>query len=121
MAHLARPLWLLAGGLALVLGALGVVLPVLPTTPFVLLAAFCFARSSPRIAAYLEEHRIFGPMIEDWRRTGAIAPRYKRIAVGMMGAALGLSLVMGVPVRVLIIQVVAIALAATYVLSRPSH
>ncbi|MEM8591704.1 MAG: YbaN family protein [Pseudomonadota bacterium] len=115
-----RPFWIVFGALALLLGAIGVVLPVLPTTPFVILAAFAFAKGSPRLARMLEEHRVFGPIIEDWRAHGAIAPRYKLIAMVMMGGALILSFALGVPRWVLGVQVVCIAGAATYILTRPN-
>ena len=72
---LMKPFWFALGFLALGLGALGVVLPLLPTTPFVLLAAFAFARSSERWHAWLLNHRIFGPIITDWREHGAIRAR----------------------------------------------
>ncbi len=85
----ARPLWqrLLwgAGGvLALALGLVGIVLPLLPTTPFVLLAAFCFSRSSARAERWLLEHPRFGPMLRDWRISRAIPRRAKQIAWSMM-------------------------------------
>ncbi|MEM9438072.1 MAG: YbaN family protein [Pseudomonadota bacterium] len=117
---LARPFWFALGALALALGGLGVVLPVLPTTPFVILAAFAFAKGSPRVARYLEEHRVFGPMIADWRAHGAIATRYKLIALIMMGGALLLSFYLGFPGWVIAVQAVCIALAALFILSRPS-
>ena len=54
------------------LGAVGVVLPVLPTTPFLLVAAWCFARSSPSLARVLHENRWFGPLLRDWDRYGVV-------------------------------------------------
>ena len=63
-------LWL-AGTVALGLGIVGVVLPGLPTTPFVLLAAACYAKASPRLHRWLRAHRLFGPMVRDWRNTAA--------------------------------------------------
>lgn len=116
----AKPLWALAGGLALALGLVGVVLPVLPTTPFVILAAFCFAKSLPRVARWLEEHRVFGPMIADWREHGAIAPRYKAIALIMMAAAFLASVWAGFGPTVLIVQALCLSLAATFIISRPN-
>ncbi|WP_225782898.1 YbaN family protein [Xenophilus sp. Marseille-Q4582] len=62
---------------ALVLAVLGVILPGLPTTPFVLLAAWAAARSSPRLAAWLGRHRLFGPMIRDWQAGGRVSRRAK--------------------------------------------
>lgn len=113
--------WCIAGGLALALGGIGVVLPLLPTTPLVLLAAFCFARGSPRLARMLERHRVFGPIIADWRANGAIAPRYKLIAHLMMGGAFGLSLAVGVPWPLLLVQALCLMGASAYILSRPSR
>lgn len=115
-----KPFFLVAGALALFLAALGVLLPVLPTTPFIILAAVCFARSSPRLATWLEDHRVFGPMIANWREYGAIAPKYKLIAVVMMTAAFVGSLWAGLSATVLGIQGACLVLAATYVLSRPN-
>lgn len=79
-----RWFWRLLAALALALGAIGVVLPGLPTTPFVLLAAFAAARGSPRLHAWLHAHRVFGPMIADWQREGAVSLRAKRAAIGSM-------------------------------------
>ncbi|MEM9708261.1 MAG: YbaN family protein [Pseudomonadota bacterium] len=115
-----RALWLCLGLLALALGAIGVVLPILPTTPFVILAAFCFSKSSPRLQAWLENSRLFGPMIADWRRNGAIAPRYKAVSLVTMGVVFLASVVFEVAPTVLVVQAVAITGAATYILTRPS-
>ncbi len=115
-----RILWLTLGGLALFAGTIGIVLPLLPTTPFVILAAFAFSKSSPRLHDYLTRHPRFGPMIADWRSHGAIAPRYKALAVSMMLAAIMLSLMLAVPTRVLLIQALCMAGAAAFVLSRPN-
>lgn len=115
-----RALWFSLGLVALALGLVGVVLPLLPTTPFVILAAWCFARSSQRLHDWLLAHRLFGPMIRDWRDNGAIAPWAKRTAVAMMAAAFALSLMLGVPGRVLVLQAVVLVAAAGFILSRPS-
>lgn len=74
----------MAGVLSLGLGILGIFLPLLPTTPFVLLAAFCFSRSSTRCEAWLLDHPRFGPMIRDWRQHRAIPWRAKQLAWTMM-------------------------------------
>ncbi len=116
-----RQAWFLLGLLSLAVGFVGVFLPLLPTTPLVILAAFAFSKSSPRFESWLLRHRIFGPIIADWRSNGAIAPRFKAIAVGMMAAVFGLSLAMSVPGYVLIVQGVVLSLAATFVLTRPSY
>ncbi len=75
-----RPLWWALAWIALALAALGVLLPGLPTTPFVLVAAWAAARGSPRLHAWLLAHRLFGPMIADWQRAGAVHRRAKWMA-----------------------------------------
>lgn len=102
------------------LGALGVILPVLPTTPFVILAAFAFGKSSPRLRAWLLRSQLFGPMIAQWEAHGAIPTRVKGFACAMMGAVFLLSLYGGAPRGVLIAQALGITLGAGYVLTRPS-
>lgn len=79
-----RGLWALAGVTSLVLGIVGAFLPVLPTVPFVLLAAFCFSRGSRRAEDWLLNHRVFGPMVRDWRANHSIPWRVKQLAWGMM-------------------------------------
>jgi len=115
-----RSLWVSAGCIALALGAVGVILPLLPTTPLVLLAAFCFARGSPRLRALLVGSRSFGPIIADWEAHGAIAPRYKAMACGAMALVFLASLIMGLNWRLIGIQVLCMGAAAAYVLTRPS-
>ena len=79
-----RVLWLLAGACSLLTGIVGIFLPVLPTTPFVLLAAFCFSRGSQRWEDWLLQHRRFGPMVRDWRANRAVPLRAKQLAWLMM-------------------------------------
>lgn len=87
-----RMLMTLAGLLALGLGVLGVFLPGLPTTPFVLLAAACFARASPRLHAWLLQHRGLGPMLRDWEAHRNLTRRTKAVAVGSMLVMVGISM-----------------------------
>ena len=70
------------------LGLAGVFLPLLPTTPFLLLAAGCFARSSPAFHDWLLTHRLLGPYIRDWKRDRSIPLTAKVTAVSMMAASL---------------------------------
>jgi uncharacterized protein len=72
--------YLLLAWIALALGLIGVVLPGLPTTPFILLAAWAAARGSTRLHRWMRAHRLFGPMIRDWEAHGAVSRRAKWIA-----------------------------------------
>ena len=118
--YLARLLWRGAGFLALGLGALGVILPLLPTTPFVILAAFCFAQGAPSLHARLLDSRLFGPSLRDWQASGAIAPRYKLVAITMMIAAFLVALAASAPPVALVVQVLCMSLAAVFILTRPN-
>lgn len=115
----ARALYLLLGFLALGCGIAGVVLPLVPTTPFLLLAAFAFARSSPRLHDWLVGHPRLGPPIQDWRDGGCIAPRVKAIAVATMVLVLAMSWLAEVRPLVLGIQAGVLALVALFILTRP--
>lgn len=92
--HTTQPLplgvqWLLRAlaVVSLALGFLGIFLPVLPTTPFVLLAAWAAARSSPTLLAWLERHPMFGQMLRDWRKGGMVSRKAKWGATGTMAAS----------------------------------
>jgi uncharacterized membrane protein YbaN (DUF454 family) len=92
-----RSPWFYLGWLAIGLGALGVPLPLLPTTPFVLLAAWCFARSSRRWHDWLHRSALFGPILESWARDRCMPLRAKVVALTMMSGVGGTSLLFAVP------------------------
>jgi hypothetical protein len=92
--RLVRGICLATGISALFLGALGVVLPVLPTTPFVLLAAACFARSSERFHDWLLATRVAGPVIREWQLHRAMAPGVKRWAFVLLVVSFGTSILL---------------------------
>lgn len=81
-----RNLWVykLAGFAALGLGIAGIFLPLLPTTPFALVAAYFFSKSSPKWHSFLINHKIFGPLILDWQKYGRISIRAKVLSVSMI-------------------------------------
>ena len=86
-----RWLWLICGTLCLVLGFIGIVLPLLPTTPFVLLAAYCYSQGSARYEQWLLAHPRFGPMVRDWRGQHAVPLRAKQFAWTMMAISSGIA------------------------------
>src|SRR5262245_11916648 len=89
--------WLHIGlGLLFVgLAALGAVLPILPTTPFLILASACFVRSSPRLNAWLLHTRLFGPMLRDWQHHRRVSRRVKHLAIALIVVVVALSAWLG--------------------------
>jgi uncharacterized membrane protein YbaN (DUF454 family) len=114
-----RIMWLTFGMLALGLAILGAILPLLPTTPFLLLATYAFARSSKRLHTWLIEHPVFGSLIRNWQENGSIDRKTKLISVATMVGLLALSWALGVRPLVLIIQAVVLTCSAIFVLTRP--
>lgn len=114
-----KAFWMASGFALTALGIVGLMLPVMPGTIFLILAAACFARSSPRFENWLLNHPRLGPGIRAWRRTGSIAPRIKALAVGMMATSLGAMAIVGVSGTILFASFVPMALAALYILTRP--
>lgn len=82
-----RAFWLTLAGVSLGAGALGIVLPLLPTTPFVLVAAYAAAKGSPRLHAWILRHRAFGPVVRDWQSGGTVARRTKLVALATMAVS----------------------------------
>lgn len=114
-----RPIYLAAGWTALGIGAIGILLPLLPTVPLWILAAFFFSRSSPRLERWLVEHPRLGPHIKGWRQRGAISANGKRAGL----AALAISALIGLLTLDLpwsLLPAACCAGAAAFILSRPS-
>lgn len=82
-----RAIYLSLGWLLVAIGVIGAFLPVLPTTPFLIMAVACFARSSPRLETWLLNHPGFGQPLRDWREKGAIPRKAKIAAVLMMSVS----------------------------------
>lgn len=101
------------------MGLVGALLPILPTVPFLLVAAFAFSKSSKRFHNWLLNHRIFGPQIRDWQETGSISRRVKWIATLSMLAGIGLSAFLGLGWIIIAVQCVSISLACLFIWTRP--
>ncbi len=106
---------------SVMLAVAGVVLPLLPTTPFVLLAAFFASRGSPAFAQWLEDHPRFGPAIDQWRTRRAVPARAKVLACSMMAFSWGLLIVLGASCVVVAIAGVFLCGTACYLVTRPSY
>ncbi len=113
-------LWAGLGLVCVALAMVGVVLPLLPTVPFLLLAAFFFARSSSRLHNWLLTHQTFGPLIVDWQSSGVIRPGAKKAATLSVTAVFGLSVLLSMPSHVLIIQAVVLSGVMLFIWTRPS-
>ncbi|VAW21044.1 hypothetical protein MNBD_ALPHA11-1375 [hydrothermal vent metagenome] len=124
MNRLKKALYIFLGGFSLTLGLVGIVLPVLPTTVFLLLAAFFFGKSSERLHHWITNHKRFGPPILDWQKYGAVSKIARIRAVSTMVGLLLISILISLPLSVIIIQVIiiqglAMAAVSLFLLTRP--
>lgn len=112
----------MTGWLATALGAAGVFLPVLPTTPFLLVAAACFARSSPRAEAWLLNARWLGPILRDYLEHRVVPVRAKALALLMLWPSVGWTATQVVPIPAVGFGLVLVAaIVSAYLLSLPSR
>ena len=116
-----RAAYLVIGLLFVGLGVLGAFLPVLPTTPFLLISLWAFSKSSLRLERWLLEHKRFGPGLVAWRTNRVIPLPAKLAAWGSMIASLTLMIVTGRSVIVIAGAAGVMAIGAGYVASRPSR
>lgn len=114
-----RTLWNIAGFACFGLGAIGAFLPLLPTVPLMLLAAYCFARGSERFHEWLITHPRFGPPILDWQERGTISRRAKVMAGVAIGITFGVSVLLGVRQNILILQAVVLGCVCLFIFTRP--
>lgn len=114
-------IWLLLGFITLGLALLGVFLPLLPTVPFLLLAAFFFARSSEKLHHWLLNHHLFGTMIKEWNERGAINKKAKLLATLSIVLVLLISVIMEVKDFVIYIQLVLLSMVLLFIWTRPNE
>ena len=112
---LAKIFWMLVGGSSLGLGTVGIFLPLLPTVPFYLVAAYAFSKSSDRIHNWLLNHKIFGPDIRAWNEYRIIKRRSKYMAIVAMTGSVILALVLSVPYKYVLIQAVILGLVGRFI------
>ncbi len=118
--RLTRPLFFLAGLVFVGLGIVGYILPVMPGTIFLIVAAACFARSSRRLEAWIENHPKFGPSVVAWRRHGAIPRKAKILAIGMMAISFVVVMIAHPPALWSWLTGAVLLACALFVASRPS-
>ncbi len=102
------------------LGMVGVVLPLLPTTPFLIVAVWAAGKSSPRLELWLLEHPQFGPLLKGWRDRGAIPVFAKYLAGLMLGSSWLVLWLLNMKTEVLIFLAVFFSALLTYIISRPN-
>jgi uncharacterized membrane protein YbaN (DUF454 family) len=110
-----------AGCVFLTLGAIGMVVPMMPGTVFLILAAWCFARTSPRFEAWLLNHRYLGPSVARWQETGAIPWPVKLLALTSFIGTWSASWYVGAPMVVLIGLGIFFSVLALFMVTRPSR
>ena len=119
---LKRFLFLALGWLSVGLAIIGIVLPILPTAPFLILAVWAFSRSSPALAEKIRSNKTFGPLVQKWQDHGIIPVKAKIAAVVMMSITGSYLLLFSpAPLWASIAVCVTMALVAVYVVSRPSY
>ena len=119
LSHTKRITLIVIGFVSLALAVIGIFVPLLPTTPLVLVSAIAFANSSERWHQWLLDHKVFGPLIANWRRHGAISRLAKIASLVSMVAIVVISLLVAVPTWIIVIQVLVLGAAATFIVSRP--
>ncbi|QDU67511.1 YbaN family protein [Engelhardtia mirabilis] len=119
--RLTRPLMAALGLTFAAIGAVGVVVPLLPTTPFLLLAAWCFSNSSPRLHNWLLASPVLGQLLADWGAYGAIRLRAKWVSTAVLLGFIAWPIAGGrVPLNLLPFVGLTVAAVLTFIWTRPS-
>lgn len=114
-----KTIYLLAGLVSLLLGLIGAFLPILPTVPFILLAAFCFARGYPPLYHWLRDRSLFASVLQDWERERAISRSAKRKALTMIALSFALALYFAPSVWLKLLLLLIGISVATFMATRP--
>lgn len=122
MKRLTKPFFLILGMLLVGIGAVGAFLPLLPTTPFLILALWCFAQSSERFHSWLYNHRFLGPPLQAWDKHRVIPPIAKIAAIGSMSVSLTYVVIFTEAGLTLILPMIAVMLyGAWFILTKASY
>ena len=120
--HTRRVLFLLAGLTSLALAIAGVFLPLLPTTPFLLVSAYCFSNSSKRLHAWLLNHKVFGGLIRDWEQYGVIRTKVKVLATTSMLLLVSYPLIMmDFAMALKAVVILTMVCVNIFIWTRPAH
>lgn len=118
---LVRALWFIAGTMCLLLGAIGIVLPVLPTTPFLLAAAACYYKSSPRMHKWLLNNRWFGEYIKNYKEGRGLTLKAKITALTLLWITIGFSAFFMIDILAVQLILLAVAIAvSTHIIRLPT-
>lgn len=116
-----RTFFIIFGSLFVLIGFIGIFLPLLPTTPFLILAAICYERGSDKFHNWLLQHKYFGPPIVDWQTRKVIRTRYKMIAASMMLiTAMFIYTNPAIPIIGKVSYTLAMAITLSYIFTRKS-
>jgi uncharacterized membrane protein YbaN (DUF454 family) len=121
---ISKAVWLVLGFIFVGIGFIGILVPGLPTTPLMILAAACFARSSPRFYKWVINNRVFGAQVRRFREGSGISVRGKLFSTTAMTFFIGLAVVWGIPDDLLWVKGLTLAagiVGVVYILRQPTH
>lgn len=122
MQFLTRPVILILGFVFVGLGFLGVTLPLLPTVPFLILALWCFSKSSKKFHDWLYNHKIFGSQLQLWSKYKVVPPMAKLASIGSISLSyIYMVFVTTMPTIGLVCSGLIMSYAAYYILTKPSY